>query len=112
MFSEAPQVFDKAAGTVAVDTSADTVAGMAVGMFAGTAADTGTADTGTAGIVAADTAAGIDPAWCRSAESVVPGMAVRAARKMLDFLREQQVRQTSSVDLKAVQEKLRSLGRI
>ena len=107
MFSEEPQVFDKAAGTVAVDTSADTVAGMAVGMFAGTAAD-----TGTAGIVAADTAVGIDPAWCRSAESVVPGMTVRAARKMLDFLREQQVRQTSSVDLKAVQEKLRSLGRI
>lgn len=107
MFSEAPQVFDKAAGTVAVDTSADTAAGMAVGMFAGTAAD-----TGTVGIVAADTAAGIDPAWCRSAESVVPGMTVRAARKMLDFLREQQVRQTSSVDLKAVQEKLRSLGRI
>ena len=107
MFSEEPQVFDKAAGTVAVDTAAGMAAGMAVGMFAGTAAD-----TGTAGIVAADTAAGIDPAWCRSAESVVPGMTVRAARKMLDFLREQQVRQTSSVDLKAVQEKLRSLGRI
>ncbi len=111
MFSEEPQVFDKAAGTAAVDTAAGTAAGMAVGMavgmFAGTAAD-----TGTAGIAAADTAAGIDPAWCRSAESVVPGMTVRAARKMLDFLREQQVRQTSSVDLKAVQEKLRSLGRI
>ena len=83
MFSEEPQVFDKAAGTVAVDTAAGMAVGMAVGMFAGTAAD-----TGTAGIVAADTAAGIDPAWCRSAESVVPGMTVRAARKMLDFLRK------------------------